>query len=169
MMAVCLSLRSWLTPLESDPDSLDWAASFYYSGLTPLLLTPFADSSLQSRAEQSISLLPAISRHDHSWHRAPMGPVAIYLLLVWQLRFFFFLWGALSDERTGLTFIYAAASAIFLWSEPLGSRDHILLSHIWDFQFCRLLRLAGSRWRYSIPPPHGGAPPCFQVCLLCLA
>jgi hypothetical protein len=26
---------------------------------------------------------------------------------------------------------------------------------IWDFPFRRLLRLAGSRWRYSTPPPHG--------------
>jgi hypothetical protein len=25
----------------------------------------------------------------------------------------------------------------------------------WDSLFCRLLRLAGSRWRYSTPPPHG--------------
>jgi hypothetical protein len=24
------------------------------------------------------------------------------------------------------------------------------------FPFCRLLRLAGLRWRYSSPPPHGG-------------
>jgi hypothetical protein len=23
------------------------------------------------------------------------------------------------------------------------------------FPYCRLLRLAGSRWRYSTPPPHG--------------
>jgi hypothetical protein len=30
-----------------------------------------------------------------------------------------FLWGALSDERTGLSFVYAA-----------GTRDHILLSQI---------------------------------------
>jgi hypothetical protein len=29
------------------------------------------------------------------------------------------------------------------------------LSHIWDFPFRLLLRLAGSRWRYSNPPPHG--------------
>jgi hypothetical protein len=35
-----------------------------------------------------------------------------------------------------------------------GTRDHILLSQIWDFPFRRLLRLAGSRWRYSILPPH---------------
>jgi hypothetical protein len=74
----------------------------------------------QSRAEQSRSLVPAISRHGHSWHRAPVGPVAIYLLLVWQLRFSFFLWGALSDERTGLTFIYAAGP----WQRNLSSQGH---------------------------------------------
>jgi hypothetical protein len=40
-----------------------------------------------------------------------------------------FLWGALSDERTGLSFIHAAlANALVLWSESLGTRDHILLS-----------------------------------------
>jgi hypothetical protein len=68
-----------------------------------------------------------------------------------------FMWGALSDERTGLPFVYAAAltSAVFLGSESLGTRNHILLSQIWDFPFRRLLRLAGSRWRYSTPPPHG--------------
>jgi hypothetical protein len=64
--------------------------------------------SVFCRAEQSRSLLPAISRHGHSWHRAPVGPVAIYLLDVETFVFFFFLWGALSDERTDLTFIYAA-------------------------------------------------------------
>jgi hypothetical protein len=52
--------------------------------------------------------------------------------------------------------LLALASAIFLGSESLGTRDHILLSQIWDFPFRRLLRLAGSRWRYSTPPPHGG-------------
>jgi hypothetical protein len=35
-----------------------------------------------------------------------LGITTRSLLLVWQLRFL--LWGALSDERTGLTFIYAA-------------------------------------------------------------
>jgi hypothetical protein len=91
-----------------------------------------------------------------SWNKAHiwrLRPDFYYFVTVTVL----FLWGALSDERTGLTFIYAAGpcSAIFLWSEPLGSRDHILLSQIRDFPFRRLLRLARSRWRYSIPPPHG--------------
>jgi hypothetical protein len=85
-----------------------------------------------------------------SWCRAQ---IVITLLTVVVM----FLWGALSDERTGLSFVYAAglASAVFLGSDSHGTRDHILLSQIWDFPFCRLLRLAGSRWRYSTPPPHG--------------
>jgi hypothetical protein len=48
----------------------------------------------------------------------------------------------------------------FFGLSPFGTRDHILLSHIWDFPFRRLLGLAWSRWRYSIPPPH-----CFYTLL----
>jgi hypothetical protein len=51
--------------------------------------------------------------------------------------------------------LVALASAVFFGSESLGTHDHLLLSEIWDFPFRRLLRLAGSRWRYSTPPPHG--------------
>jgi hypothetical protein len=47
------------------------------------------------------------------------------------------------------------ASAVFLRSQSLGTRDHILLSQIRDFPFRRFLRLAGSRWKYSTLPPHG--------------
>jgi hypothetical protein len=67
-----------------------------------------------------------------------------------------FFWGALSDERTGLSFfmLLALASVVFLGSESLSTRDHILLSQIRDFPFRRLLRLAGSQWRYSTPPPQ---------------
>jgi hypothetical protein len=50
--------------------------------------------------------------------------------------------------------LQALASAVFLGSESLGTGGHILLSQIWDFPFRLLLRLAGSRWRYSTPPPH---------------
>jgi hypothetical protein len=49
----------------------------------------------------------------------------------------------------------ALASTVFHGSESLGARDHILLPQILDFPFRRLLGLAGSRWRYSTPPPHG--------------
>jgi hypothetical protein len=40
------------------------------------------------------------------------------------------MWGALSDERTGLSFTIAAglASAVILGSASLGTRERILLS-----------------------------------------
>jgi hypothetical protein len=51
--------------------------------------------------------------------------------------------------------LLALASVVFLGSEFLGTRNHLLLSQILDFLFRRLLRLAGSRWRHSNPPPQG--------------
>jgi hypothetical protein len=69
--------------------------------------------------------------------------------------------GALSLTRgwvCRLQLLLAFASAVILESESQGPRDHILLSQIRDFSFRRLLRLAGLRWRYSTPPPHGSAP-----------
>jgi hypothetical protein len=75
---------------------------------------------------------------------------------VWQLRSGFRGSPSLTRGRVCLLYmLLALASAVFLGSESLGTRDHILLSQIWDFPFRRLLRLAGSRWRYSTPPPHG--------------
>jgi hypothetical protein len=67
------------------------------------------------------------------------------------------MWDALSDERTGLSLqlLLALASAVILRSKLRWTRDHILLSHIRDFHFRRLLQLAGSRWRYWTLPPHG--------------
>jgi hypothetical protein len=89
-----------------------------------------------------------------SWNKVP----------IWGLRPYFYccqtvagllMWGALSDERTGLSFTVAAglASAVIFGSESPG--DHILLSQIRNLPFHPLLRLAGLRWRYSNPPPHG--------------
>jgi hypothetical protein len=80
-----------------------------------------------------------------SWNKA----------LIWGLRPNFCycetVAGALSDERTGLSFTIAAvlASAVILGSESRWTRDHCLLSQIRDFPFCRLLRLTGLRWKYS--------------------
>jgi hypothetical protein len=67
------------------------------------------------------------------------------------------MWGALSDERMGLSFTIAAvlASAVIFGSESRRTRGNILLSQIRDFPFRRLLRLAGLLGRYSTPPPHG--------------
>jgi hypothetical protein len=47
------------------------------------------------------------------------------------------------------------ASVDSLGSESLETHDHILHSQILDFPFRRLLRLVGSRWRYS-PRLHTG-------------
>jgi hypothetical protein len=54
-----------------------------------------------------------------------------------------------------LQLLLALAKAFILGVESRGTRDHILLSQIWDFSFRRLLQLPGLRWRYSTPPPHG--------------
>jgi hypothetical protein len=92
------------------------------------------------------------------------------------------IWGALSDERTGLRFAIAAgprqrshsrvrvprdscpyftvSDSMFPLSEEPGPRIYIpheqggpVISLGNGFPFRRLLRLAGLRWRYSNPPP----------------
>jgi hypothetical protein len=68
-----------------------------------------------------------------SWCRAPFT-------IVWQLRSCFC--GAPSLTRGRVCLLYmllVLANAVFLGSESLGSRDHILLSQFWDFPFRRLL------------------------------
>jgi hypothetical protein len=88
-------------------------------------------------------------------------------ITVWQLRSCFCGESSLTWGRVCLLYmLLALASAVFLGSESLGTRDHILLSQIWDFPFCRLLQLAGSRWRYSAPPPHGDVMSFFKYCLI---
>jgi hypothetical protein len=68
-------------------------------------------------------------------------------ITLWQLRSRFC--GAPLKREDGSVLFYmllALASVVFLGSEYLGTHDHILLPHVRDFPFCRLLRLAGSRW-----------------------
>jgi hypothetical protein len=67
--------------------------------------------------------------------------------------------GVLSLSEKGrvarLQLLMVLASAVIFGSDTRGTRDGILLSQIRDFPYHRLLRLAGLRWRYSTPPPHG--------------
>jgi hypothetical protein len=91
-----------------------------------------------------------------SWNKSP----------IWGLRPDYYscqtvagllLWGALSDERTGLSFTIAGGPRQRSLSRvrvPWDWRPY-LLSYIRDFPFRRLVRLAGLRWRYSTPLPHG--------------
>jgi hypothetical protein len=70
--------------------------------------------------------------------------------------------GALSLTRgrvCRIQLLLVLASVVIVGSESRVTRDHILLSQIWDFPFRRLLRLAGLWWRYSTPL-HKGIPFC---------
>jgi hypothetical protein len=91
-------------------------------------------SALRLTVSQSVSQSVSLGG---SW------PDIYYSLTVTVL----FLWGILSDERTGLSFVYAAGPC-------QRSLSRVRLSQISDFPFRRLLRLAESRWRYSTSPPH---------------
>jgi hypothetical protein len=83
-----------------------------------------------------------------------LGLTTRSLLLIWQLRVSWFGAPSLTRRRVcRLQFQLVLASAVILGSESRRTRGHILLSQIRDFPFRRLLRLAGSRWRYSTPPP----------------
>jgi hypothetical protein len=53
-----------------------------------------------------------------------------------------------SEKRTSLSFTIASGPR----QRSYFRVPWILLSQIRDFSFCSLLRLAGSRWRYSTPP-----------------
>jgi hypothetical protein len=104
----------------------------------------------------SLILRPTISRPVCLGINNPNGAYDQIFITVRQL---WVCWcGAPSLTRgrvCRLQLLLALASAVIFGSESHKTRDHILLSQIRDFPFRRLLRLAGLRWRYSTPPPHG--------------
>jgi hypothetical protein len=109
----------------------------------------------------SLTLRPTVSRQFCHGTKHHSGAYDQVFIIVWQSRVCWF--GAPSLTRGGvcrLQLQLALASAVIFGSESRRTRVHILLSHIWDFFFRRLLRLVGSRWRYSTPPPHGSLCLC---------
>jgi hypothetical protein len=79
-----------------------------------------------------------------SWNKAPIWGLRPDFITVRQLRVGWY--GAFSLTRglvCRLQLLLAFARAGILGSEFRGTREHILLSQIRDFPFCRLLRLSG--------------------------
>jgi hypothetical protein len=121
--------------------------------------------SLPCRAQLSTELVESESESyvttdgqsaSLSWNKAPiwgLRPDLYYCQNVAGLL----MWGALSDERMGLSFTFAAGPRQRSCSRarvPWDSRPHFTVSDS-CLLFCSLPRLAGLQWRYSIPPPYG--------------
>jgi hypothetical protein len=123
-----------------------WGRPFIRTAFWELAVFPSSGDSLKVKVTLRLTVSQSVS--------LGVEPLTRYLF-VWQLRSCFCWELSLTRGRVCLLYmLLALTSAVFLGSESLGTHDHILLSQIWDFHFRRLLRLAGSWWRYSTSRPE---------------
>jgi hypothetical protein len=104
----------------------------------------------------SLMLRPTVSRPVRLVIKHPSGDYYQIVITVRQLRVCWCGAFSLTKGRVcHVQLLLPLASAVILVSESRGTRDHIFLSQIRDFPLRRLLRIAGLRWSYLTPPPHG--------------
>jgi hypothetical protein len=109
--------------------------------------TLFPHVKILPELSRSLMLRPTFSRPLYLGIKHPSGAGLL-------------MWGALSDERTGLSLTIAAGSVQRSHSRVRVPWDSRLFYTVSDSRlpFSSPPRLAGLRWRYSIPPPHGSVP-----------
>jgi hypothetical protein len=131
-----------------------WRISDYYLVLG-LVSSPSTSGSLNFCFESDSYVTTDGQSANISSNKAPIWGLRPDLDYCQTVRVCWFGEVSLTRGRVcRLQLLLALAMAVILGSKSRGTRDHILLSQIRDFLFCRHLRLAGLRWRYSTPPPH---------------
>jgi hypothetical protein len=149
MKQVAGILQTWLWRWHVPPKrrlNFNELHDFTYHEIGPFKSVDVFKSSQSHIATdgQSVSQSVSLGVEPH------LGLMARYLLLFDSYGLVFVgrpLWR--DDGSVFFICCWPLPAQSFSGLSPLG------LPQIWDFPFHRLLRLAGSRWRYSTPPPHG--------------
>jgi hypothetical protein len=108
-----------------------------------VMLLPTVSQSVLVQTEW-LAVVRNVTLSKSSQNQSHIATDQILIITVWQLRSCFCGVPSLTRGRICLLhMLLPLASAVFLGSKSVGTRDHILLSQIWDFPFRRLLRFTG--------------------------